>query len=126
MTDLRLRDRGGVTKLAAIAENGDGLSQAKRVRTETTQARTKLQGNAGEVAAANCVLNDARSSRMIGALKSPHQLQNIERVAAGGAMDTGTHVALYGKPQHLVSDGRDCLLAQETRTQCCAGRGAHG
>ena len=29
MSDLRLRDRGRVAKLAAIAENRDGLSQTK-------------------------------------------------------------------------------------------------
>ena len=67
-SNLRLRDRGRVAKLAAIAENRDGLSQAKRVQTKITQARAKLQGHPVEVAAANRVLNHARSPRMIGAL----------------------------------------------------------
>src|SRR6201984_662795 len=68
VSDLHLRDRGRVAKLAAIAENRDSLSETKRVRTEITQARAKLQGNAVEVAAANRVLNHACSPRMIGAL----------------------------------------------------------
>ena len=125
VSDLRLRDRCRVANLAAVAENRDGLSQAKRVRTEITQARAKLQGNAVEVAAANGVLNHPFSHRMIGALQSPNQLQNVERVAPGGTMNAGTHIALYGNPQHLLSDGRDCLLAQQIRTHGCAGRGAH-
>src|SRR6476661_3523247 len=92
VSDLRLRDRCRVAKLAAIAENRNCLSQAKRLRTEITQARAKLQGNAVEVAAANGVLNHPFSRRMIGAFQSPNQLQNVERVAAGGPMDAGTHL----------------------------------
>jgi hypothetical protein len=48
---------------------------------------------------------------MIGALQSPKQLQNVERVAAGGALDAGAYIAHYGSLQHLLSDGRDCFLA---------------
>ena len=69
-----------------------------------------------ELAAAEHVLNHPLCARMIGALQSPNQLENVKRIAAGGAMNAARHIVLYNDPQHLVSDSCDCVLAQQIRT----------
>jgi hypothetical protein len=122
VSDLRLRDRCRVAKLAAVTENRDGLSQAKRLRTEITQARAKLQGNAVQVAAANGVLNHPFCRRMIGSFETPNQLQNVERVAAGGTMDACTHIAFHSNSQHLLSAmaATACSLSRLGRTVALA------
>ena len=121
-----VRDYGRMAKVAAVAQDREGLRQAQRGRVEALQTCAHLQRHTVDAAKTDDVLERAQPTRISGSFEGAEEFPQVKRIPAGGAMGQRADIVVCAASERIANDGVNRLTAQQRRENRRRRGRAHG